>query len=60
MTIIVTPSEVIRLSAFPQPAGILWEQIVTPQQQAWLAAIPYMQELHKRKFGKGLSPTQAV
>jgi len=57
ITIIVTPAEVIRLPALPQPAGVLWEKIVTPQQQAWLAAIPYMQELHARRFGKTLSST---
>jgi hypothetical protein len=46
---------VIRLPRFQQPEGILWDQIVTRQQQAWLAAIPYMQELHVRKFNQEFS-----
>jgi 5-formyltetrahydrofolate cyclo-ligase len=52
VTIIVTPREVIRLPRFRQPSGVLWEQITTPQQMAWMAAIPYMRELYLRQFGK--------
>lgn len=55
ITIIVTPSEVIRLPRFQQPGGVLWDQIETPQQKAWLAAIPYMRELYVRKFNRPFS-----
>ncbi len=55
ITIIVTPSTVIRLPRFQQPEGVLWDQIVTEQQKAWMTAIPYMRELHLRQFGKPLS-----
>ncbi len=52
MTVIVTPSQVIRIPQFIQPHGILWDQIVSPQQRRWLAAIPYMRELYERAFGQ--------
>jgi 5-formyltetrahydrofolate cyclo-ligase len=52
LNVIVTPTEVIRLSGFTQPAGILWDQIITAKQMEWLAAIPYMEQLYRRKFGK--------
>lgn len=52
VTIIVTPAEVIRLPRFRQPPGVMWEHITTPQQMAWLAAIPYMHELYQRQFGR--------
>ncbi len=52
MTIIVTPSQVIRVPRFTQPHGILWDQIISPQQRRWLAAIPYMRELYERAFGR--------
>jgi 5-formyltetrahydrofolate cyclo-ligase len=55
ITIIVTDTQVIRLPRFQQPPGILWDQIVTPRQKAWLAAIPYMRELHSRKFNRPFS-----
>ena len=51
MKIIVTPTEVIRLSGFDQPRGILWELIKTQQQKKWVAAIPYMREIYQRQFG---------
>ena len=54
LTVIVTPIEVIRLARFQQPAGVLWDQIITKQQMEWLAAIPYMEELYRRQFGKAL------
>jgi 5-formyltetrahydrofolate cyclo-ligase len=57
VTIIVTPSEVIRVPQVQQPEGVLWDQIVTQQQIAWMAAIPYMQDLSLRKFGRPLSST---
>ncbi len=60
ITIIVTPSEVIRVSQFHQPEGVLWDQIVTPQQKEWVSAIPYMQGLHLRKFGRPFSSPQVV
>jgi 5-formyltetrahydrofolate cyclo-ligase len=52
MTIIVTHTQVIRIPKFQQPDGVLWDQIVTQHQFEWLAAIPYMQELHIRKFNR--------
>jgi 5-formyltetrahydrofolate cyclo-ligase len=52
MTIIVTPAEVLRVPRFTQPWGVLWDQIVSPQQIRWLAAIPYMRELYQREFGR--------
>ena len=52
MTIIVTPGGVIRPEPSGQPHGILWDQIVSPQQASWVAAIPYVLELYQRQFGK--------
>ncbi len=51
VTIIVTPTQVIRLPGRAQPHGILWDRIASPDQGGWLAAIPYMRELYQRKFG---------
>ena len=52
ITIIATPTEVIRLPQSDQPRGVLWDQLVTPKQWDWLGAIPYMRELYLQKFGK--------
>lgn len=54
MTVIVTPSETIRVPRFTQPHGVLWDCIVSPAQMRWLAAIPYMRELYARTFGQEL------
>jgi 5-formyltetrahydrofolate cyclo-ligase len=55
MDLIVTPTEVIRLPEFKQPEGVLWDKIKTRQQRKWMAAIPYMQEIYQRQFGKPFS-----
>ena len=55
LNVIVTPTEVIRPAGFQQPAGVLWDQIITQQQMEWLAAIPYMAQLYQRQFGKTLA-----
>ena len=55
MNIIVTPTEVIHVSRFDQPSGVLWEQITMPQQKKWVAAIPYMQEIYTRQVGDDFS-----
>ena len=54
LNVIVTPTEVIRPVGFQQPAGVLWDHIITQKQMEWLAAIPYMGQLYQRKFGKSL------
>lgn len=54
LNVIVTPAEVIRPAGFQQPAGVLWDQIITKRQMEWLAAIPYMGQLYQRQFGKAL------
>jgi 5-formyltetrahydrofolate cyclo-ligase len=56
INVIVTPTQTIRVARFPQPAGILWDRIVLPEQRAWLAAIPYMLELYRREFGTDFIP----
>ena len=53
INIIVTPEETLRLPKYPQPRGVLWDQIVTREQMDWLAAIPYMQQLKKRVLEGG-------
>ncbi len=52
MSIIVTPRNLYRPDPSDQPHGILWDQIITPQQTNWVTAIPYVLELYQRQFGQ--------